>query len=441
MEKLVLYVYTLNKDFVLAIENDSQAEFDNYIELLSIFLKKQDNKFILGTPIQMNSDFREKYHNYVKKYKIKSPILNKFKKTLELIEENEFFWIDFKDSHTTEEILLIGNLVEVYNHSDDDKERGKLFEKRYKAENESFGILLEKYEVSVFDTSNKITIGESDRKKRVCRFCNRSMENGIFFKLKAHAISEALGNKLLVLNEECDDCNAEFGSGIEPDFIQYLNVYRVFFKVKGKNGVPKVKYKEGGLIKNVSKEEIHENNLINNDNLMVVVSRNIKFNEDTGNLSVLLESQEKLKEVNIYKTLCKYVLSVINKEELPFLKQTINWISSDDTIVFNKLPNVAMTIINEMFVENPMLSVYIRKDNTQFPHVVAEFKFKSLIFVFILPFSTKDDVDYEGKEVFDLLWEVFKHYNSVKTWSFYDFSSVEKKKYQFNMNAIQNKVD
>ena len=376
----------------------------------------------------------------MEKYKEQSPILNKFQKTLDLIEDNEFFWIDLKDNHTNEEILFIGNLIRVYNQSNDDQERAKIFEERYKSEKELFGNLLDNYDISVFDTSIKKNIGESDRKKRVCRFCGKNTKDGVTFRLKAHSISEALGNKLLVLNEECDDCNANFGSGIETDFIQYLDIYRVFFKVKGKKGIPTIKYKEGGLIKSVSKEDIPKSDLIHTDNLMVVVSRNIEFNEETGSLKVLLESQQKLKEVNIYKTLCKYVLSTINKEELPFLKKTIDWINLDDTVE-KQLPNVAMTIVNEMFVVNPILSIYINKGNMNLPHIVAEFRFKSLIFVFVLPFSSKDAIDYKDKEVFDLLWKVFKHYDYIKTWKFYDFSSIEKKKYQFNLNSIQNKVD
>jgi len=440
MDKLVLYIYGLNKDFKLDIKNDSQVAFDNYLELLSIFLDKKDDKFLLGTPIQMNGNIRKKYQDYVSKYKKESPLLNKFEKNLEKIKNNEFFWIDFKDSHSNEEILFIGNLVDVYNKSDDDEERAKLFQEISDIQDTVYGELLKVYDVKVFDSSIKKSIGESDRAKRICKFCKRNKQNDATFDSKAHIISEALGNKLLILNEECDECNSEFGSGIEIDLIEYLNVYRVFFKVKGKKNVPTVKYKKGGLIKNVSANEIPTNNLINTDNLMVIMSHDIKFDKETGSLNILLESQQKLKEVNIYKTLCKYVLSAISKEELPFLQETIDWIKSNDVEV-KKLPYVAMTIVNKMFTEYPLLSIYIKKNDSQYPHVVAEFRFKSLIFVFILPFSTKNKINYQGKEVYSFLWKIFKHYDFVKTWNFYDFSSTEKKKYQFNINTIQNKMD
>ncbi len=79
-----------------------------------------------------------------------------------------------------------------------------------------FGEIKKVYSISAFDASTKKTIGEQDKSKRVCRFCNNTRTN-ISFNNIAHAISESLGNKKIILNEECDECNSEFGSasGIE----------------------------------------------------------------------------------------------------------------------------------------------------------------------------------------------------------------------------------
>jgi hypothetical protein len=40
----------------------------------------------------------------------------------------------------------------------------------------------------------------------------------VTFKLEAHALPEALGNKSLTTTHECDACNQGFGRGIENDF-------------------------------------------------------------------------------------------------------------------------------------------------------------------------------------------------------------------------------
>jgi hypothetical protein len=48
-------------------------------------------------------------------------------------------------------------------------------------------------------------------------FCGESSPEDTF-KLEAHALPEALGNKSLTTTYECDACNQGFGRGIENDF-------------------------------------------------------------------------------------------------------------------------------------------------------------------------------------------------------------------------------
>ena len=61
------------------------------------------------------------------------------------------------------------------------------------------------YQIDVFDDKNG-NIGEPQKNKRCCLFCGK-MEPEASFTQKAHAISESLGNKSIVQNEECDECN------------------------------------------------------------------------------------------------------------------------------------------------------------------------------------------------------------------------------------------
>lgn len=436
MQKLAFYAYCLNYDFALEIDNNSELAFKRYIELVSIFWEIEGNTLGI-VPIQkMDESIRKKYTCFVDKYKKDEPKLNRLKNSLDKISNNEYFFTSPKSNNTAEEILFIANLVKVHNITEDDKERAEIFEQLEQG-NKVFSDLFKKYEVLVFDSSQRRHIGEPIREKRICRFCNKGINEGKTFKLKAHALSEALGNKLIVLNEECDDCNAKFGNTIESDFIQYLDVYRVFFRVKGKKGIPKIKF-NNGLMENIKKDNLPENDLINDNNLMVVMSHNIKHDEETGELSVLLESNHKLEMVNIYKALCKFVLSTIDTTELVHFQHTIKWISSKNNTKI-QLPKVANLIESEMYVDIPVLSIYIRKnDDYTHPHIVAEFKFKSLIFVFILPFSMKDKEDFSDENKYKVFWKTFKHYDSIKSWVFHDFSSVELKKFQFNIKIIKN---
>jgi len=221
MSKLIFYVFSKDKDFSLEIENNSEEAFLRYIELVSIFWDIDNNSIEIPPMIQMNGDIRIKYTNFVQKYKVQEPKLNRLQNSLDKISDEEYFFTINKSNHSAKEILFIGNLVHSYNNATKDEDRAELFHIRMEQENEVFENLLLKYKISVFDSSQKYSIGESNRQKRICRFCSNGMntKDKVTFKLKAHAISEALGNKLIVLNEECDTCNAKFGITIEKDFI------------------------------------------------------------------------------------------------------------------------------------------------------------------------------------------------------------------------------
>lgn len=428
-EKLTFYVYSKHGSFGLNINNDSETAFVRYLELISIFwtVDHENGKIIL-TPIQrMNAEIRSQYINFANNYKSKNQLLNRLKTALDKIVEGEYFYTSNNSTHTTEQSLFIGNLVDSYNNSANEEETVENFTKLTEQIDSSFGELLKSYEVKIFDSTQNIKIGESDRSKRICRFCGNGMntEIKVKFTLKAHAFSEALGNKSIVLNEECDTCNGKFGSSIEDDFIKYLDIYRAFYKVKGKNGTPTLKFKNG-IIQEV-------------DGLTTVISQDIEHNEENGNFTAILKSPSKLANVNIYKTLCKYVISVIDNNELIHLTRTVEWIASNEEMQ-DLLPKVAVGISNEMYVDVPVLGLYIRKDNNrEYPHIVAEFKFKAIIFVFIVPFSTRDQNNFVSDESYQKFWVLFKHYSLLDAWSFNSFSSYKKEEFQYKINMINQK--
>lgn len=91
------------------------------------------------------------------------------------------------------------------------------------------------YEVRCFHGEERKNIGEYDRKKRVCRFCGKSIPNTTF-NHKAHALSECLGNKNLICREECDECNTRFSRTIEPSVANLFHFYLILSNTKGKHG-------------------------------------------------------------------------------------------------------------------------------------------------------------------------------------------------------------
>ena len=103
-----------------------------------------------------------------------------------------------------------------------------------------------RYYFDVFSDGDHPSMVEERPSVRRCRFCGRD-ETAVTFKKKAHAVSEALGNKHLLSYRECDDCNAFFGQAYEDALVKYIGALRTFMMVLGKNGVPSYKSPDGKL--------------------------------------------------------------------------------------------------------------------------------------------------------------------------------------------------
>jgi hypothetical protein len=84
----------------------------------------------------------------------------------------------------------------------------------------------------------KIVLG--DKNNRICRFCSLKPPAVKFSKV-AHAIPEALGNKSIETEYECDTCNELFGEGIEHDLGNWSKPMRTMARIRGKSGVPTLK--------------------------------------------------------------------------------------------------------------------------------------------------------------------------------------------------------
>lgn len=269
-------------------------------------------------------------------------------------------------------------------------------------------------------------IGEKDKEKRVCRFCNNTNEP-ISFSNEAHAISEGLGNKTVILLEECDQCNDQFSKTIEPDIVQYLSLFRTFFDVKGKGGSKKFKG-ENFELQNEGNVELK------------FYSTDDRPEEHSMPYKVKLETKEPLSLQNIYKSLCKFFLSVIDTEYVKEFTETIKWINGD--LEVSQLPKIGELISYHGFTKQPKLVTYIRKNqDTNLPFAVGEFYFTCKIFVFILPLTKKDDKDFLSDAEYEKFWETFQHFKKTEGWAFMDFSNDEKRKLTLNLNFQKEKKE
>ena len=228
------------------------------------------------------------------------------------------------------------------------------------------------------------------------------------FSKVAHAIPEALGNKNIILTEECDECNSYFGNNIEPQLIENLNVYRSVYGIKGKRGSPTISYSNGKIYRDASGAVIS-----------VEKPNRISDNEVVINFA----NPSKLIPLKLYKALCKITLSTINEEHLKYLGLTLQWLRYD-TAPEGALPKVAVNIINSKFTEHPKIVNYIRKtEHGESPHIVSEFRVGGYTYVYIVPFSSADHLDFSDPKNFDSYWDLFIYYQQFEGWGFEDYSS------------------
>lgn len=166
----------------------------------------------------------------------------------------------------------------------------------------------------VLSKGDKLFI-DSER-ERVCRFCGKS-ESQVTFKSVAHAIPESLGNKRVILLNECDECNSFFSETLEDSFDKYTKPYRLLFGVKGKKKVPSYKTRDKSARIDVDKGE----------NQIKIEGEEEKIVKDPTETKLKIKfEREPYIPANVYKALLKMALSVIDSSFLPNLKEHIKWI-------------------------------------------------------------------------------------------------------------------
>lgn len=313
------------------IDVNSEHEIDKIVaDLLMVFAKEIDYKsFTISIDsLQQNTeDLRNKMNSVVQYYKDYEPKFQRINSYLNDLKDNEYFFIIPNATISKEESFQFYSYLLAI-------ERGEDFEKMTKEMDTIFGNLMNSYEMFVFDENTRQNIGERDKSKRVCRYCNKSKPE-VSFKKVAHSISEALGNKKIITNDECDTCNEKFGKGIENDLILYLSLFRNFFGIKGKKGIPKLKGKNFEIVNN---ERIEIKQILSDEEINKTEYDDFKLR---------LETYQSITDQNIYKTLAKYAIGVIDRAQIANFEETLAWINGTKEI--DNLPKVAMLETYDFF--------------------------------------------------------------------------------------------
>jgi hypothetical protein len=144
--------------------------------------------------------------------------------------------------------------------------------------------------------------------------------------MDAHLLPHFLGNKHLIHDIECDNCNKRFGK-MEASFADYLGLIRTIDVIQGKSGIPK--FKNHGLSVYSEKDEAGKVNIYLEQSTSEIGT--CKKEDD----SIIITNKTSYVPLHVMKILFKIGYSMLREEELPeyiHLDKIINTSELDDRL-------------------------------------------------------------------------------------------------------------
>lgn len=256
--------------------------------------------------------------------------------------------------------------------------------------------LWEHYAVRIYKGTDRRNIGAYDRALRVCRFCGKKMPE-VSFKHKAHAISEALGNKGLVCLEECDECNKRFNESIEQDLVQMMAPHLLLHGISGKNGIPTIK--GDGITMRL---DTSTRSTLGQDTVSFTLRDMLNSRDPQKILNSINKDYDiflRYTPQNIYKCLCKYALSLMDSSELKYFQDTIAWIN--EPVAKHRLPPIwhySLSTEGKTWEQTTSMFIMQRKHKGKtLPYCWAIFIIAGDPYLFIIPFCSLDKYKFVGK--------------------------------------------
>lgn len=408
--------FELNENNILDFGNnvDASSFMNIFFQTFAKNVINEDDKqtIQLEPYIQYTKEKQNKFLEFISNYQTYVPKLKALEKYFSYIKDNEifcvlpsYFSIDTKTLLSIKEDLYRLNNKEMPNIKD------------------FLNPMIDNYNLYHFMGDEDRKIGHKNKEERICRWCNNTIhsKHAVTFNEKAHAISESLGNKTLILYDECDECNHRFANTIEKDITNYFKLFNTIWGVKGKNGIPKIKFNDIEIENNELKKQIE------------IKASKITF-KDGKPVSIAFNA-DKLTQQNIYKALCKFALSLVDESTFQQFDWTVNWINGKENVP--KVPIVKELFTYKFFPEYPVMQIYIRKnDNENIPKLFGVFYHTNNVYLFIVPKNHTELNNYLDKNKFNEFMSTLS-YNECKEWKDIDFSDNIEKKVQIVLNFTQ----
>lgn len=401
-------------DMSIGLEGAGIGAYNDLMRVFATEVDEGNQKMVCNALNQNTSELRGRIDDYIAKYSASNPRVNKLRDYFKSLEEGENFFV-----YPAPESLPFNEYERFFQYLVSLRD-GISYEAVIQQTADLFGELRNLYDMKAFGNV-AVNIGEPDKSKRKCRFCGKDATQTTF-RNKAHTISKSLGNNLIVTNDECDTCNNDFGKLVEGDFAEYVGVFRTMSGLRGYNGIPHMK---------------GENFDIKQEDGQVKLNFQASTEEEEKmpieNLHLPLRSKQKIRLQNVYRSIVKYALSVLDDVDMEHFHDTIEWIFQRKVI--DALPKVALLEVPNFFSRQPRIITYKRlTDDRHLPFLVTELHFLHLVFVAIVPASDMDAVDFTGEGDYQNFWQTFKHFSSNNGWHFMDYSSDKEDTFTTNLN-------
>ena len=259
--------------------------------------------------------------------------------------------------------------------------------------------------------------GEEDATMRTCRFCGRKFPE-VTFDNDAHAVQEALGNKLLFCYEECDDCNNRFAP-LEDNFRKLMDFRRAMYHIsrKKKGSTPKVIGENFIILPDVAGAPIL---YLMEEKLPLGINRGKPFMHR-------LELKPDMTNEKMYKALCKMVIDMLPAKELPHFRNTIRWINSGCDLLPDALPSLLYTVLpaGAVFFRQPLLDIFINNRGLlkSSPYCTAIIWIYDIAYMFCLPLTDVDAGQFKYDTDLNEHWNVMSDLIGINYWEKQDAST------------------
>ena len=235
------------------------------------------------------------------------------------------------------------------------------------------------------------TIKLKPRNERICRYCNRAVPE-VTFKKTAHVIPSLLGNRYLICDYECDDCNSLF-SRFESSFAAYIGLMRTVTSLSRGNRVPK---------HNVSKSPVKTDTIKlieQNKNAVCFTFKDEPEKIDKG--LIIPFQKEPYTPIHVYKILLKMALSLMPHEYVEKYRHLMRFIINDENSKLFKPFATQVHVLNHNCIADPHFYLFKKlRHEDDFPTHIFMCCYEDSIYQFPVPANIDDERIYQdGKQI------------------------------------------